>query len=91
MALFSHLLQHHFPRQTHQARKKKPTTEKPQHSRILRWEGHIFCHPECRLIIRVSGQGLRSHYQQIDDAVQENKQQRCQIERISDEVPWEAA
>ena len=54
-------------------------------------QGYIFRHPERRLIIRVSRQGLRSHYQQIDGSVQENKQRRCQINWISAEVPWEAA
>ncbi len=62
-----------------------------RHSTILWREVSIFCHPERRLIIRGSQQGLRSHYQQIDDSVQENKQQRCQINRISNEVPREAA
>ena len=70
----------------------KLTWQNTTHSTILWREGHIFCHPErIGFFIRESRQGLRSHYQQIDGSVQENKQQRCQINRISTEVPWEAA
>lgn len=69
----------------------KLTRKNTRHSTIQWRKGHIFCHPEHALIITVSRQGLRSHYQQIDDSVQENKQRRCQISRISTEVQWEAA